>query len=176
MQRILTTAVALCFLSFSPALTACTPAENMPFDSGQTDPGPEEGPGGGNDNGDGGNDTPMNGKLKITIGGATFTAVWADRAAARAFAALLPMTVPMSDVNQNEKCFYLDRSLPTDASRPGTIRAGDLMLWGDDCVVLFYETFASPYSYTPIGRVEDPSGLAAAVGKGRVTVAFSRER
>ena len=37
------------------------------------------------------------------------------------------------------------------------------MLYGDDCVVLFYESFDTPYSYTPIARVEDPDALRAAL-------------
>lgn len=55
---------------------------------------------------------------------------------------------------------------------PGIIHAGDLMLYGNNCVVLFYETFNSSYSYTRIGAIDDPSGLAAALGSGNVSVRF----
>ena len=55
---------------------------------------------------------------------------------------------------------------------PGIIHAGDLMLYGNNCVVLFYETFNSSYSYTRIGALDDPSGLAAALGSGDVSVRF----
>ena len=79
----------------------------------------------------------------------------------------------MNELNGNEKYYNLSSELPTDAYRPGTIRAGDLLLYGSNCVVLFYETFSSPYSYTRIGRVDDPTGLAEAVGSGRVSVTFS---
>lgn len=46
------------------------------------------------------------------------------------------------------------------------------MLYGSDCLVLFYETFTSGYSYTRLGSVEDPAGLAAALGRGSVSVTF----
>lgn len=115
----------------------------------------------------------MNTELTVTIGGAVFAATLEDSAAGRAFAALLPLTLSMSEHNGNEKFCYLNGPLPTDASPVGTIRAGDLMLWGSNCVVLFYETFSSSYGYTRLGRVNDPSGLASAVGQGAVTVVFS---
>jgi Cyclophilin-like family len=39
---------------------------------------------------------------------------------------------------------------------------------------VFYETFESPYSYTRIGRIENPTGLARVLGPGEVRVSFSR--
>ena len=112
--------------------------------------------------------TPIN----IIVGTKTFTATLADSETGKAFAALLPLTVTMNELNGNEKYHYLSSSLPTAAYQPGTIHAGDLMLYGNNCVVLFYETFNSSYSYTPIGSIDNPSGLAAALGSGNVSVQF----
>ena len=114
----------------------------------------------------------MERNLTITINGTAFTATLSDNDAARAFASMLPMTLNMSELNGNEKYYYLDNDLPTDSQRPGTIHAGDLMLYGSSCVVLFYETFSSGYSYTRLGQIDNPEGLAAAVGNGNVSVRF----
>ena len=112
--------------------------------------------------------TPIN----IFIGSKTFTATLADSETGEAFAALLPLTVTMNELNGNEKYHYLNSSLPTAAYQPGIIHAGDLMLYGNNCVVLFYETFNSSYSYTRLGAIDDPSGLASALGTGNVSVRF----
>ena len=113
-------------------------------------------------------------QINIIVGTKTFTATLADSETGRAFAQLLPMTVTMTDLNGNEKYHYLDSSLPTDSYRPGTIHAGDLMLYGNNCVVLFYETFSSSYSYTRIGSIDNPAGLSAALGSGNVSVRFEK--
>jgi hypothetical protein len=47
------------------------------------------------------------------------------------------------------------------------------MLYGTDTLVVFYLTFDSSYSYTRIGRVDDPAGLAQALGRRGVQVVFS---
>ena len=112
--------------------------------------------------------------INVIVGNKTFTATLADSETGNAFAQLLPMTVTMNELNGNEKYHYLNSSLPTDSYQPGTIQAGDLMLYGNNCVVLFYETFSSSYSYTCIGKIDDPSGLAEALGTGNVSVRFEK--
>ena len=93
-----------------------------------------------------------------------------------AFKALLPLSVNMSELNGNEKLFRLPAGLPTRASTPASIRSGDVMLYGSNTVVLFYKSFPTTYSYTPIGRIDDPAGLERALGAGSVTVTFAVQR
>ena len=126
-----------------------------------------------NENDNGNNEDTMERYLTITINGMAFTATLADNDAANAFADLLPLTLDMNEMNGNEKYHYLDNSLPTDSYRPGTIQTGDLMLYGSSCIVLFYKTFSSGYSYTRLGRIDNPDGLATAVGNGNVSVSFT---
>src|SRR6266498_2089084 len=69
-------------------------------------------------------------KLKITIGTNIFTATFYNNATATSFKAKLPMTINMTELNGNEKYFDLPDALPANASNPGTIQTGDLMLYG----------------------------------------------
>ena len=112
-------------------------------------------------------------KLKITAGSNTLTATLYSNATVNAFKARLPMTINMSELNGNEKYFDLPDNLPANASNPGTIQTGDLMLYGSNTLVLFYKSFSTSYSYTPMGRVDDASGLATALGSGTSTVTFA---
>ncbi len=116
---------------------------------------------------------PEEPRMWMTVGEHRFAITLADNAAAHAFAAQLPLTLDMSDLNGNEKHAELPQALPANASRPGTIRNGDLMLYGTNTLVVFYLTFDSSYPYTRLGRVDDPAGLAQALGRDDARVMFS---
>lgn len=79
----------------------------------------------------------------------------------------------MNDLNANGKYYNLTKRLPTNAQQVRTINSSDLMLYGSDCLVLFYKNFNTAYSYTRLGHVVDSSGLAKALGSGNSQVMFS---
>ncbi|WP_339750562.1 cyclophilin-like fold protein [Algoriphagus aquimarinus] len=119
--------------------------------------------------------TMANGKIKITVNSQSFTATLLDNDSAKAFMIMLPMTIHMTELNSNEKYYDLPNSIPTNSSNPGTIKNGDLMLYGSKTFVLFYKTFSTAYSYTKLGTLDDATGLASALGSGNVTVTFAVE-
>jgi hypothetical protein len=119
---------------------------------------------------------PEESRMWMTVGERRFAITLTDNEAARAFAAQLPLTLDMAELNGNEKHADLPKALPANASRPGTIRNGDLMLYGTNTLVVFYSTFNSSYSYTRLGRVDDPAGLAQALGRRSVRVTFSKDQ
>ncbi|KQW41841.1 MULTISPECIES: cyclophilin-like fold protein [Pseudomonas] len=110
----------------------------------------------------------------MTVGEQRVAITLADNAAARALVALLPLTLDMSDLNRNEKYATLPQALPAKANQPGTIRNGDLMLYGSDTLVVFYTNFNSTYAYTRLGQVDDTAKLAQALGRRSVQVTFSK--
>ncbi|MDD4413788.1 MAG: cyclophilin-like fold protein [Oscillospiraceae bacterium] len=147
MKRIILLIIALMAMTAFPSFAGCSP-------------------GNGNEN------TSKSNRMKITVGKTTFTATLADNNTATEFKKLLPMTVSMTEHAGNEKFYDLSRGLPTDSSNPSMINNGDIMLFGSRTVVLFYKTFRTSYSYTRIGKVDNPSGLQDALGRGGVTVKF----
>lgn len=88
-----------------------------------------------------------------------------------ALAKLLPLDITMNDLNKNEKYTYLDGSLPTNTYSPKHIEAGDVMLFGDNCLVIFYKSFDTSYDYTKIGHISNLPEL----GDGSISVYFSAE-
>ena len=111
-------------------------------------------------------------EIEVIIEGKHFTAEIEDSETGRAFCALLPMTLNMSDLNGNEKYHYLSEVFPTSSQYYAAVEPGDLMIYGNSCVVLFYDK-AGGYSYTRLGRLTSIDGLADAVGSGNVSVTFS---
>ena len=110
--------------------------------------------------------------IEITVNGRTFSAELYDNETASAFAERLPLTLDMNELKGNEKYYYFPESLPKDPSRPSGINVGDIMLFGGDCLVIFYDSFQTSYSYTPIGKIVDTDGLSEALGSGGVRVYF----
>ncbi|MBK6979951.1 MAG: hypothetical protein IPH28_24995 [Cytophagaceae bacterium] len=115
-------------------------------------------------------------KLEITIGKKVFTATLAENATTKSFVAQLPLTLNMNELNNNEKFAQLPKSVPTQASVPNRIEAGDLMMYGSSTLVLFYKGFSTSYSYTKIGKIDDVTELSSALGKGNVMVKFKWEK
>ncbi len=118
-------------------------------------------------------DEPETYEVQVTAGNRKFTAVLYNNETVRAFMGKLPVTITMNELNGNEKYHYFSESLPTDSRKPGKIHTGDIMLYGSECLVLFYDDFSTSYSYTPLGRISSPDGLAEALGSGNVQVSFS---
>lgn len=113
-------------------------------------------------------------KLTITAKNRTFIIKLYDNETTKALIKQLPMTIDMGELNGNEKYYYLPNTLPTESVRPGQINTGDFMLYGNDCLVLFYESFSSSYSYTKLGYIEDVTGLKSALGSGSVELTIEK--
>ena len=84
----------------------------------------------------------------------------------------LPLTIQMKELHGNEKYHYLDFQLPIMSESIDQIETGDLMLFGNNCLVLFYESFSTPYQYTKIGYIDNLKNIKNLVGSKDVKVTF----
>lgn len=118
------------------------------------------------------NDMSTEQKIKITVGSKTFTATLENNASAKELVERMPFTVNMQELNGNEKYYQFPDSFPSDPSSFDTIKAGDLMLYQSDYLVVFYEDHSTTYDYTRLGVIDNADGLAEALGSGSAHVTF----
>lgn len=111
--------------------------------------------------------------MNLKIGDKTFIVKLENNKTVTALVNNLPLTLNMSELNGNEKYYWLPNNLPTNASKVSYINAGDVMLYQNNCLVIFYDSFKSGYSYTKIGHIENTSNLASTLGSGSVEVIWS---
>ena len=111
--------------------------------------------------------------MTIEVGGQKFQATLYENDTVRALVERFPMTLNMEELHGNEKFYYLDEGLPTKAQDVGTIKTGDIMLFGSDCLVLFFKDFDTSYSYTKIGHIDDTRRFTESLESGTVEVSFS---
>ena len=110
--------------------------------------------------------------MHMKIGDKEYSVVLNDNKTTKALRELLPMTVTMSEFNGNEKYYLLYNSLPSRPEHVGQVKSGDVMLFGDDCLVVFYKDFKTTYSYTRIGHIENAADLEQTLGRGSVIITF----
>lgn len=115
-------------------------------------------------------------KLKIIVGNKEFGATLNAGEAAGALIEMLPLDITMNEHNGNEKYYDLPHRMPGRAADVGRVEAGDLMIWSSRTLVLFYAGARTSYSYIRLGRIDDPSGLREAVGRGSIRVRFESDR
>ena len=115
-------------------------------------------------------------KLNIKIGNKIFTATLYDNETTKEFINNLPLNINMSELNGNEKYYYMDNSLKTNSENVKNINKGDLMLYGSNCLVLFYKNFSTSYSYTKLGYIDDVNDLEQAVGKNDINITFEIQK
>ena len=110
----------------------------------------------------------------LLIGDKKFPFTLEDNETANELKEKLSIRLKMSGSVSHEKYYTFSDTFKTNSYTPGTIQTGDILLYKDDCLVLFYETFSSSYSYTRLGKVTSTDGLKEALGSGDVTVSWCK--
>lgn len=113
-------------------------------------------------------------KIKISVGEKIFYATLENNPTTQELMKKLPLEVEMTELNGNEKYFKFAESFPTDDKKIGEIHTGDLMLFGSNYLVVFYKNFSTHYSYTRLGKIENPENLPETLGSDNIRVKFEK--
>ena len=111
-------------------------------------------------------DKKENKTMKVVIDNKEYRVILEDNETVDELLHLLPKSYVMKDLNNNEKYTYMEESLKINPVNPKKINKGDIMLFGDNCLVIFYKSFITTYSYTKIGHIDNLEDL----GEGNINV------
>ena len=100
-------------------------------------------------------------QMTLLIDNKEYTLELEDNETVKELVKILPQELTMDELNGNEKYAYLNNELPTNTYKPKHINAGDVMLYGNNCLVIFYKSFDTPYSYTKIGHIDNLPNLGS---------------
>lgn len=103
---------------------------------------------------------------------AEYEAVLYDNSTVKELIKSFPMTITMSDLHENEKYYNLSKRFPTLSESVSTVNKGEIMLFGDNCLVIFYKSFSTYYKYTRLGYIKNYDDLEKSFGKGDIRITF----
>ena len=111
-----------------------------------------------------------NDTMNININGQVASVQLEDNTTTKAILANMPFTIQMDDLHQNEKYHYFDKSFPAQPQPIQTIEAGDVLLYQNNCLVIFYESAKPVASYMRIGKIIDFQDIRKSFGNASVSV------
>ena len=111
----------------------------------------------------------------ITIKNKKYEAILYDNSTTKELIKNFPISITMSDLNGNEKYYNFSKSFSTSSENVANINKGDIMLFGDNCLVIFYKSFSTHYKYTKLGYIKNTEDLERSFGKGDISITFEIE-
>ena len=108
----------------------------------------------------------------ITIKNKKYEAILYDNSTTKELIKKFPITITMGDLNGNEKYYNFSKSFSTSSENVANINKGDIMLFGDNCLVIFYKSFSTRYRYTKLGYIKNLEDLENSLGKGDIEITF----
>ena len=108
----------------------------------------------------------------IMIENKKYEAILYDNSTTKELIKKFPITITMKDLNGNEKYYNFYKSFSTSSENVANINKGDIMLFGDNCLVIFYKSFSTRYRYTKLGYIKNLEDLENSLGKGDIEITF----
>lgn len=109
-------------------------------------------------------------QMNITVNGHTLTATLDNNVTAQAFAAKLPITLPMMDLYGREMCYRFPDALPTDDAKTRGYEVGEIVYYPPmHSFVIMYKQNGEHFQMQSIGRVQGDVSIFDGIGDVNVT-------
>ena len=160
MRKVSIFAMAMCMVMSLSACESSNEAEELAIP--EVTPEPDNG---NSENDNNQNENEMTTRMRITVGGHTLTATLENNATAQAFAAKLPITLPMMDLYGREMCYRFPEALPADEARTRGYEVGEIVYYPPmHSFVIMYAQNGERFQMQSIGRVEGNVGIFDGIG------------
>ena len=160
MRKVSIFAMAMCMVMSLSACESSSGTEELVIP--EVTPEPDNS---GNENDNNQNENEMTTRMKITVGSHTLTATLESNATAQAFAAKLPITLPMMDLYGREMCYRFPEALPADGARTRGYEVGEIVYYPPmHSFVIMYAQNGERFQMQSIGRVEGNVGIFDGIG------------
>lgn len=107
-------------------------------------------------------------EIKLKINDNDYKLILEDNETVSDFINYMPLNFSMNELNGNEYYSYLDFTLKDNPENINNIKAGDVMLYGNNCIVIFYKSFTTTYKYTRIGHIDSIDNLEQDLNSGKI--------
>jgi len=101
-----------------------------------------------------------------------FKCTFEENETTKALLKQLPLTMTMVDLNGSEKYHTLKQPLPVKIEPVDKVRLGDILLFQDRYLAVFYKTIDPVKRYSIVGKIDNPEELQKAVGTGSITASL----
>ena len=108
----------------------------------------------------------------IKVNSKQYNITFEDSTTSNELISKLPLCIKMEGDVSHEKYYrFSDTKFTTKSYSPKKIEKGDIMLYLDNYLVIFYETFSTSYSYTRLGKISSSiDGLEDSLGNNKNAV------
>ena len=105
----------------------------------------------------------------IKVNSKQYNITFEDSTTSKELISKLPLCIKMEGDVSHEKYYrFSDTKFTTNTYSPNKIEKGDIMLYLDNYLVIFYETFSTSYSYTRLGKISSSTdGLEDSLGNNK---------
>jgi rhodanese-related sulfurtransferase len=112
-------------------------------------------------------------EIKMLIGDTEVPVTWEENASVDELRALLPLTIEMSMYGGFEQVGPIGQSITSDDQQI-TTDSGDVVLYSDDQIVVFYGS--NTWAYTRLGHIDlSQKEMADLLGNGNVTITLTED-